>query len=293
MVATPMTLALSTSVCPPPLDPRRILERCREILEGRRAALALDGRLAVDAAAGVIEQLHGAEVRCVELTQTVASAIGRPLPSPLSVDRDERRAAGQALARTVTLASDQGVRRVLLLPWPLELSVDRDELRRRFERGEELAIDELGEERTARGAAAMDGLQLMLDAALRLAEGQGVQIALATPAPWPQQCPTADEVRALGEVFAGAPLVTSHCTDWAHVAALLGAPVADPARAAILRLADASGLRVKLAPGIGELDWPSALHGVALSIDAVITAGGDSTVAELRRGVEVVEHALR
>jgi hypothetical protein len=283
-----MRLALSTSICPAPLDPRRIIERSREVLEGRGAGLALDGRLSVDEARLTLERLRGAEVRCVELTQMVASAIGRPLPSPLSSDRDERRAASQALARTISLAGEQGVSRVLLLPWPLALSVEREELRRRFARGEAIELEALGGERAARGAVAMDGLQLVLDASLRLAEGLGVQLTLATPAPWPQQCPSADEVKSLGAVFAGAPIVTSHCTDWAHVAELLGAPAGDPAHAASLRLADASGLRLKLPPGLGEIDWLAALRGVPAD-DGVVTAGADSTVAELTRSFALLE----
>jgi hypothetical protein len=126
---------------------------------------------------------------------------------------------------------------------------------------------------------------------LRAAEGGGVTIVLPWPPPWPQQLPDAAEVRELElRCFAGAPLGSCLCTDWAHARSVLengdaAQPDAAATALACARVADACGLALRLPLGSGEARWQQTLE-AAGEAERVLTLRSDVTAAEVARSVE-------
>lgn len=239
-------------------------------------------------------------IRCAELAQPLVGAKGRPAPSPVSADADERHAASQQLITTLRLGAEHGVSRVLIFPSLLPLRPEPwDRVVQDFAYGAspELPLQALDEERAARAPAALDALCFTLEPVLQHCRDLQAELLFPLPGPLPQQLPAAPEVAALIELFAGSPLGACPCADWIHVHQQLRGVVPDLAAlspSSSLRVADASGLAPMLPPGIGEICWPGPLYELegARQADQVIAAAPGTSRAELETSRELLGRIL-
>ena len=131
----------------------------------------------------------------------------------------------------------------------------------------------------------LDAARRSLDVLLPLAERRGSALGLL-PAPSGDALGLADEIHALGRDYDGAPLAPWRATDRQHRLRMLSlAGSRPPAAAAGAIAADAAGLVGGLPPGSAEVDWSSALAGLAPGAPCVLQAEL-ATEGELSRALE-------
>ena len=268
-----------------------MLERWRELGGERVAAIALDARLPPELQAELLPLALQAGLACVEVAHPIRGWQRRRAASPISADRGEREAAVLQLQATAQLAAEAGARRVLLFAGRLPLSSSRDDLAHRFALGRP-ALAGLTEERTALAGPALDHLCMVLDEVLPLCAALSLSLELSLPAAWPDQMPDVREAESLLEVFRGAPLGACFGSDWAEVAGALAGTEPIEARRTpglgCLRLADACGLRQRLAPGVGEVRFERVLAGTG-ELDQVLAPGPDVWPAEVAAAVDLLD----
>ncbi len=271
---------LSTSIGALPSGAGALIERLQGL--GAADGIALDPRLAPELRRAVLAAALRARVPCPELSHP-----GAGLPSPVSQDRGERRAARAALELTLDLAARGACARVLLPPALLPLRPERAELARCFARGEPLDLEGIDELRRELSAPARSALASVLEPCLRRAQDLGLWLVLPLPAPWPHAFPDGDELAQLAASFAGAPLAGCLCLDWIEVLRALRPEQEPPAPTlpiASLRVADACGLSQRLPLGAGEGRWRAqldALGAEARAADRVLTLRPDVTAGEV------------
>ena len=250
------TVSLSTSLCDAPSSAERVLERWRDVCQQRLDRIALGAHLTSAVQAPLLTLLPGAGLTCVELGHPLRSPDNRPAASFISEDRDERAAAVRQLSASVELAADSGVPRVVLHPQPVTLALSAPQIAGLYAEARALDLTACGEERTARGAAAFDGLCNVLDSVLNVAQRHEVALSFLGPPPWPHQLPDAAEIERLHEIFDGASLERCACVDWIYLEAQLNGGEADYRQLPpVVRLADACGLVTNLPLGCGEIPW--------------------------------------
>jgi hypothetical protein len=292
-----METALSTTLCVLPASSSAVLDRWRELCAGRELALAIDPRIAPPQQAELLQTCLRLGIRCIEIAHPRPASPGLRAPCPVSPDRDERRAAQRQIIDTLRRACSFAVHRVLVRPSRLSLSCPESTLARLFAEDRGLPLQQISEERDALAGPAMDHLCSMLDPILRAAEDLSVSVVLPWPTPWPHQVPSAPEVALLLRTFAGAPLTTCWCSDWAHCGAYLVEPEEDQTPGAppatlplgCVRLADACGLSLRLALGCGEIPWNEVLPSLDQRADRVLTFRPDTGAAEMRWALALAE----
>jgi hypothetical protein len=72
-----------------------------------------------------------------------------------------------------------------------------------------------------------------------------------------------------------------------HGSEVLEAGTVEP-KPAVLRIADACGLRLRLAPGVGQISFGQVLAGIE-AIDQVLAPGPDVWPAEVARAVDLLD----
>ena len=295
-------IVCSTSICarPGPTPAPALLSQWEALCGGLVDALAVDARNNPDEQKMLLTACAARGIRCAELALPLFGAGGRPAPSPVSADADERRAASQLLINTLRLGAEHGVSRLLLFPSLLPLRAEPwDRVVQDFACGvaPEPALQALDQERAARAPAALDALCFTLEPVLRHCRDLQAELLFPLPGPLPQQLPAAPEAAALIELFAGAPLGVCLCADWIHVHQQLRGVVPDLTAlspASSLRVADASGLAPMLPPGTGEIRWPGPLYELegARAADQVIAAAPGASRAELEASRELLGRIL-
>lgn len=291
-----MPRALSTSVCRLPADPAGVVQRWRELAGDSVHHLAVDARFPSELQELLLSRCRVESIAVLELAHPTARTGNRRPASPISADSDERRAARLSIEETLRRAERFGIYRVALHPFELALSSGRQELSRAFLRAERLALPGLLAEREHRAARALDGLRLVLDPLLRAADDAGRRLMLAVPPPWPHQCPSPAEAELLLRSYTGAPLGLGYATDWSYQAALLREErhsAAVPNGLWSVRLADASGLRLRLPLGTGEIEWAALLAALPAGLDEVLTLDTETSRQELQQSLELLERSPR
>jgi hypothetical protein len=208
--------SLSTTVCSVPARPEQLLQRCRQLGVDSGLGLALDVRLPPAVQRHLLDEAARHAIVVAEMALPMTDLSGRPHPSAISEDEDERRACGRLIVDAVQLAASYGVARVLLYPWALPLRLSVDSLLAAFAAGEDLPEESLRSERAGWAGVAADSLRSVLGPSLEVAASLGGRICFASPTIWPHQFPNSEEVEALQREFDGAPLDAARFSDWAH-----------------------------------------------------------------------------
>ena len=287
-----METALATTICPLHSEAGPLLRRWLTTRGDLDLALATDPRLPLIVQRALVAGAVDQGVRCTELGHPALQPKGRPAPSPASPARDEQAAAALALVETLQLAEESGAGRVVLYPWTLPLHTSIEELARQFALGADPQVSTLVSQRQGIVATSMDGIRRTLDQTLPRAEAAGTVIGLCLSSVWPHQVPNSEEVFALSEEFAGAPLGTVRASDWEHAAQAAFEAPPPPATSGpyrFLRLADACGLTVGLPLGCGEAQWQQCLRDAGEPPSGAVLALDEHTSpAELTLSLELL-----
>jgi sugar phosphate isomerase/epimerase len=209
-------------------------------------------------------------------------------PRLCAPDRDERREAVARAERELDRANRLEAGHAVVDPGALDpgLGPAWRALLDAFARGtpEGAARSEFLAARRRRRDAHLDGLRHSLDALLPPAERRGTVLGLL-PAGAGDSLGFPEEIGALMADYAGAPLSPWRATDREHRLLALGLVARGTEVAASgATLADAVGALGGLPPGLGEVDWPAALAGVAPAAPRVLSCER-ATEDELRRAL--------
>jgi sugar phosphate isomerase/epimerase len=217
-----------------------------------------------------------------------------------SIDREEARTALDAATETLRLAGKLGAR-FLALQLGEVRTMERDWIfaRDRFVRG---ALDEptargLMARRAREGARPLDGARRAVDRLSRIAESEGVTLAIANGRRF-TALPDARELDTLLAELRGAPLAPLFDVVAAHLPDAMGlAPFALTqaafGRAPLVYLGDACGPIGALAPGRGELDVSAIARGLDGAAAIAFSPWAGLTVEEALFAREVTARIWR
>ncbi len=237
--------------------------------------VALDATLDERALGVLVPTLLAAGLETVAVEAPCPRPPGRRPPHLASDDREERVAAVRALEATLRTAGALGARIVVVRLGRLALDAERAAIVRAFARREldDERIERLVETRRKASPRALDLARFALDPALDRAAAAGVTVAVGTAGGW-SDIPSAAELAALVDEFAGAPLAPWYDAARAHIRQALGLGRGRPAleleRAAGAWLTDAAGLRGDLPWGTGEVDRAAVLAALPAAAPRVL-----------------------
>ncbi|MCB9556273.1 MAG: hypothetical protein H6707_09245 [Deltaproteobacteria bacterium] len=254
---------------------------------GELDELAIDGLslgpyLSAEQQKQLADDLRKSGQLCLEVAHPMNGG-RRPLPDPLSADRDERRAALQVLNATIERAARHNAERVVLYPSRVTLHQSVGLLSQRFAEGRTLNFAPLFEQRAALSEPMLDRLLKLLDGALRAAERVGLTIALPGPAPWPHNFPRQAEVALLLDEFAGGPLEATFFSDWQTIARRLGTDDQFWTDTPAARLSAACGLTSGLPPSWAEPTVVPSAERITLYLRIAVSLEEARTVVEAVR----------
>ena len=297
-----LQLAISTRSFGPRPDPAEVIDG---LLRLEAPAVAVHAGLPRPVLAGLLDLLHRERSRLpvLALTNYAPAPQAAPLASVVdalrlcSPDREERQLAIAATLDTFAAAADAGAP-VVIVSLGEATHPDWPRMARLLARGEPLP-ERLLTERSAITERVLDNVRFCLDPLLARATSMGLTMAIPNRARF-HQVPSTLELSALRAEFRGAPLrpwldAGAGHTAWTAGSFDPGAWLDQHAADAVgVALADASGPRRGLPPGLGELGYRSLARrftearreGDDAAMLAIINTSDGFTDAELRAGID-------